>query len=266
MPMPKPASDEEHDEFISRCMADETMKDEYPDEKQRYAVCENLWSDRSAPQKQVRMLQPEQAEIRAVEDEVGIARIRGYAALYYDGTTETEYELWPGAVERIMPGAFDRAIEDGLDIAGLFNHDPSAVLGRTSAGTMRLGSDERGLWYEIDLGNTTVAKDVREHLERGDVRGSSFSFAVEKEEWRQESENGRTVEIRELISVYPLYDVGPVTFPAYEATSAGLRAESIQAAREAYERWVAAGHEMRRLARLKTMTATITDIKLGKKT
>ncbi len=45
MPMPKPRKTEDKDEFISRCMENEVMNEEYPDSKQRLAVCHDLWKE-----------------------------------------------------------------------------------------------------------------------------------------------------------------------------------------------------------------------------
>src|SRR3990167_4134762 len=43
MPMPKPDPDEEHDNFIDRCMADDVMNEDFEDPAQRRAVCESQW-------------------------------------------------------------------------------------------------------------------------------------------------------------------------------------------------------------------------------
>jgi hypothetical protein len=163
----------------------------------------------------------------------GKPAIVGYGAMYYDGTPETQYTLWPLVVERIMPGAFDLTIAED-DIRGLFNHDPSMLLGRVAATTMRLSTDNVGLRYEIDPGETQVGRDVTEHVRRGDLSGSSFSFQITDERWYEEGD----LEVREILGV-KLYDVGPVTFPAYESTSAGLRCESgeLVEARAGYEKW-----------------------------
>ena len=146
--------------------------------------------------------------------------IRGHGAVFYDGTPGTQYEIWDGMIERIMPGAFDRAIKEDQDIRGLFNHDPTLLLGRTTAKTMRLSIDEKGLAYEIDPGDTTIARDVQEHLKRGDVTGSSFAFTVMTEEWRKDD----GVQIREIKDVN-LFDVGPVTYPAYTGSDSGVRSD-----------------------------------------
>ncbi len=138
-----------------------------------------------------------------------------------------------------MPGAFDRALRQNQDVAGLFNHDPNLVLGRTSAGTMALTKDATGLRYEIELGDTSISRDVQEHIRRGDVTGSSFSFTIPPggDKWtRTQDEDGKYFEVREVLDV-ELYDVGPVTFPAYQGTSAAVRsaedAAEAKASREA---------------------------------
>ncbi|HEY1603860.1 MAG TPA: HK97 family phage prohead protease [Pirellulales bacterium] len=150
-------------------------------------------------------------------------KIRGYGSVFYDGTPETEYQLWDNYCERIMPGCFDRALRED-DCRGLFNHDPSLILGRTAAGTMRLSVDARGLAYEIDPAETTIAQDCLQHLARQDVTGSSFSFTVDDEDLRRETRDGQDMWICEVRSVH-LYDVGPVTFPAYTATTAEARSD-----------------------------------------
>ena len=169
-------------------------------------------------------------EIR-METAEGKTTISGLGAAYYRADDPgTEYQLWDGAVDRIMPGAFDRAIQEGDDVRGLFNHDANLVLGRTKSGTMRLRTDGDGLRYEIDLADTSIARDVATHLERGDVTGSSFGFNVTAEEWRKED----GIQIREIHGVR-LFDVSPVTYPAYEGTSSAVR--DAEGARESFEFW-----------------------------
>ena len=158
-----------------------------------------------------------QLEPRLAGDGAG-TKIVGYAAVFYDGTPGTEYELWPGVRERIMPGAFDRAIVED-DVRALFNHDPNMVLGRTSSGTCILTVDRVGLKYSIDAPDTGCGIDTRKLIARRDITGSSFAFEIEEEKWIWEADGS---EIRELW-VCGLFDVGPVTFPAYEATTAGVR-------------------------------------------
>lgn len=164
--------------------------------------------------------------------------IRGYAAVFYDGTPDTEYELWDGARERIMPWAFKESLRGSDDVVAQFNHDANHVLGRRSASTLRLWTDDRGLLYEVDPPDTTLGRDVVELLRRGDVRGSSFMFQVRQEKWI----HGDKTDVRELHEL-ALFDVGPVTFPAYAATTAGVRTSAAdEAARRSWQAW---DHERR---------------------
>src|SRR5579872_464038 len=149
----------------------------------------------------------------------GLPTIVGYAAVFYNPSDPgTQYELAPGIFERIDPRAFDRALRED-DVAGLFNHDDSLMLGRTSSGTMRLSVDAHGLRYEIDPPDTATAREVIELLKRGDLRGSSFAFKPEPGT-TQTSFDG-DISIRLLTSVQ-LFDVGPVSFPAYSGTDADV--------------------------------------------
>ena len=159
------------------------------------------------------------AQLETRED--GQQVVVGYAAVFYrEGDPGTEYRLWGNLIERIAPEAFNRALAEKQDVRGLFNHEPDNLLGRTGPGTLRLSADDLGLRYEVDLPDTQVGRDLAVSLARGDLTGSSFSFLPKHVQWQEEEENS---DIRTLTDV-DLYDVGPVTFPAYEATSAGLRA------------------------------------------
>jgi HK97 family phage prohead protease len=119
------------------------------------------------------------------------------------------------------------------DVRGTYNHDDSKLLGRTKSGTLRLSVDKRGLRYEIDPPDAEHARALMESLRRGDVDGSSFMFKPDVTSYRQEGD--QYIMCRE--SVY-LFDVGPVTFPAYDSTDAGLRsAADAEAVRREIEEW-----------------------------
>ena len=166
-----------------------------------------------------RMIQMPTAKIEVRKDDDGKQTVKGYAAVFYDGTPGTEYELWPGLVERIAPGAFDDVLS--ADVRALFNHDVNFVLGRTSAGTARVFVDSHGLGFEITPPASRA--DVIEALERGDVTGSSFTFDVYSEGGKLSYEVEGDHEVRTIEKVARLLDVGPVTFPAYEGTEAYAR-------------------------------------------
>jgi hypothetical protein len=126
-----------------------------------------------------------------------------------------DYDL----VERIAPSAFDRAIRERQNTRGLFNHDANCVLGCVAAGTLALSSDRIGLHYEISVPPTQLGRDLVVSIERGDVSGSSFGFIATDVFWSQEG----TTDVRTILEC-DLFDVSPVTFPAYESTTTGLAA------------------------------------------
>lgn len=150
--------------------------------------------------------------------------IRGYAAVFFNPNDPegTQYALWSDILERVMPGAFDRAIKEKHDARGLFNHDANWLLGRVSSGTVRLSVDSVGLKYEIDQNDSDPQwQSVAAKIDRGDITGSSFGFVVTKATWLEEKDaDGSTIWMRQIEDV-ELYDVSPVTWPAYTGTSAG---------------------------------------------
>ena len=125
-----------------------------------------------------RLIETESVVERCICEETGNEKytIRGYAALFYKEDTPVESQDLGGFTERIMPGAFDNVMKRGTDVVALYNHDPMYILGRESAGTLRISVDERGLRYEVDAPESQ--KMVVEAISRGDVRGSSFAFRV----------------------------------------------------------------------------------------
>lgn len=183
---------------------------------------------------------------RAAESEAsGTPRISGYGAVFYDEADPgTEYFLWSDMVERIMPGAFDRAVRED-DVRSLFNHNPDLVLGRNQAGTLELSIDRRGLFYDVRPPETDLVRDqVLTPIQRGDVTGASFMFDVLDRSWREVEVDGKLVYIRELNELR-LYEVGPVTFPAYLSSTAAARGRHSRESADLYadaradlERWL----------------------------
>lgn len=157
-------------------------------------------------------------EIRSISAELRAAKegrtIEGYAAVY---NQETDLGWFR---EVILPGAFDGA--DMSDVRALFNHNPDSILARTASGTMSLEVDERGLKYRFEAPNTTLGNDLLEMIRRGDISQSSFAFTVGNggDEW-EESE-GRN-DLRKIKKFRAVYDVSPVTYPAYAQTSVQAR-------------------------------------------
>lgn len=148
-----------------------------------------------------------------------LPKITGYAAVFYRADEPgTEFRIYDDVAERIGPDAFTDTLKTA-DVRGAFNHDMNQILGRSSAGTLRLSVDARGLKYEIDPPNTQAGRDAVELLRRGDVNGSSFAF-VPRSTTYERAKDGAVVLVRNKVD---LIDVGPVSFPAYTGTEAGVR-------------------------------------------
>jgi len=127
-----------------------------------------------------------------------------------------------GFREVLMPGCFADALKTS-DVRGLFNHNPDKILGRNTAGTLRLSEDERGLRFEIDPDlEISYAKDLQRSMQRGDINQCSFGFKVAEEgqSWAKDSAG---MWIRTITKVAQLFDVSPVTYPAYISTSCAVR-------------------------------------------
>lgn len=153
--------------------------------------------------------------------------ITGYAAVF-----NTEAVIAGLFRERIAPGAFRNVIGAGVDVRALFNHDDNFVLGRTTNGTLRLSEDERGLRYEFDPNpDDPTATGVVAKVRRGDVTQSSYGFRVKDggEEWTRAATRGE-LPLRTITEFELLRDVSPVTFPAFEETTAEARSAAAAAA------------------------------------
>lgn len=138
--------------------------------------------------------------------------ISGYFAVF-----NSEYEMWPGAVESIADSAFEGALAD--DIRCLIDHETRLVLGRNKAGTLTLKTDSRGLWGEVRINpNDQDAVNLYERVKRGDVDQCSFGFDILDEEFVDRGDS-----VKWIIKKVKLYEVSVVTFPAYEETSVSAR-------------------------------------------
>lgn len=162
---------------------------------------------------------PMAVEIREIEEEQK-SLITGHAAVF-DSMSE---EMW-GFKEKIEPGAFAKSIKKD-DVRALWNHNPDYVLGRNKANTLRLSEDEKGLAIEIDPPDTQWARDLMISMKRGDVSQMSFGFTVAPKGERWE---GTIDEPVRVLTELRLFDVSPVTYPAYPATDVQARSALVEA-------------------------------------
>jgi uncharacterized protein len=177
-----------------------------------------------------------------VEDAADKPVIVGYAAVF-----NSLSEDLGGFREVIRPGAFAKGLA-GADVRALVNHDPTLILGRNKAGTLKLAEDSRGLRVEIDPPDTQAGRDVLTSIRRGDIDGMSFRFYVAEggEAWRSEPSG----MIRELTDV-EVDDVSIALYPAYRATEVSVRClESLESFRRSQPRRTPLRDRAGRLLRL----------------
>jgi uncharacterized protein len=191
-----------------------------------------------------RFFDPADAEVRITEESNGTKKLTGFAAVYHKLSQNLGPQpgLPKGFREQIHHQAFDKVLKTA-DVRGLRNHEPDNLLGRTKSGTMRLESvGKKGLRYEIDVPPTVVGRDTVELVNRRDLDGSSFSFLVDEggDEW----DDSTDPPTRTVHSIRDLFDVGPVTYPAYLDSTAGNR---MLGECRSYEHWQG---QQRHLARV----------------
>jgi len=144
-------------------------------------------------------------------------RIQGTAIVY-----DRESEVLGGwFVEVIRPGAVTEALRKS-DVRCLFNHDPNLLLGRTVSGTLTLKDTRTALEYDCEAPATQVAADLLVLLDRGDVSQSSFAFTIAEDRWTFSKDPDKP-SFREVLKIDELFDVSPVTYPAYPQTEAYAR-------------------------------------------
>ncbi|MDD4102983.1 MAG: HK97 family phage prohead protease [Kiritimatiellae bacterium] len=152
-------------------------------------------------------------EIRAADGDD--ARVSGLGIVYDQWT-----ELWPGYMERISRGA----VKNAETVKSFFNHDPDYVLSTLDSDpALVLRETESGLEYDSPIPPTTYGNDLKINLQRKNVRGSSFAFDVNHDAWSQNADGVVCRDITDLT----LYEVGPVTNPAYIQTTATMRSKEL---------------------------------------
>lgn len=159
---------------------------------------------------EVRVTPLAKIDFRKDETADGVPIIEGHAAVY-----DAIYEDWWGFTEEIAPGAFDDVLDQ--DVRCLANHDINHLLGRTTSGTLTIKLDDTGLFQRTLINQKdTNAMNWYYRIERRDLTGQSFAFTVASEKW--DEEEGKMPH-RTILKIGRLFDVGPVTYPAYEVTN-----------------------------------------------
>lgn len=154
-------------------------------------------------------------EMRANEDGDGFT-LEGYAAVF---NTPTRIDSWEGRFDEIVaPGAFAKTIGERKPVMQ-FDHGRDIATGSVPIGAIQeIREDKHGLFVRAKLHDNERVEPIRQAIASGAIDGMSFKFRVVRQDWNEDGD----VPVR-TISEVELFELGPVVFPAYEATSVGVR-------------------------------------------
>lgn len=169
------------------------------------------------------------------EEDGELVTMSGYSAKF---NTLFEDTFW-GVRETIAPGAFKNALTRS-DVRALWNHDSSMPLARSTInsgpGSLKLTEDDIGLFSEITPTDTSYARDLKANIEPGVVSQQSFAFTVKREMW--EEDTSEDMVTRTILEIDQLYDVSPVTYPAYKDTDIAIKSsKDYQKLFRSFETW-----------------------------
>tara|TARA_R100001443_G_scaffold116999_2_gene139474 strand:+ start:436 stop:1392 length:957 start_codon:yes stop_codon:yes gene_type:complete len=174
----------------------------------------NIWDKKYNKTNMEKRVYTIESRVEETEDKRDI--VIGYGSIF-----NSRSENLGGFYEYISPSAISQETIDNSDVRALINHDESLILARSTSGTLKLNVDEKGLKYEFDIPETSYGKDLAINMKNGNITQSSFAFTVAEngDEWSTD-ENGN--DVRTITKIDKLYDVSPVTYPAYRMAESDL--------------------------------------------
>lgn len=186
MPIPQPNPRETRNDFIDRCMSDPVMVEDYPDEEQRLAVCNQQKANTMNEFITVPL------EIKTLKDR----EFNGHGSIF--GNVDFGNDV-------VLPGAFKRTLaehksNDSLPIM-LWMHDPSRVPGKW----LDMQEDKTGLFTDGVIAKTELGDEIHTLLGMKAVRGLSIGYITRDHDY---DDNG----IR-LIKDVDLFEVSIVSIP-----------------------------------------------------
>lgn len=148
-------------------------------------------------------------EFKAVDNDEQELRIQGYAARFNQPETY-------GYTEVIASGAFDES--DLSDVVLRYNHNDSfMVLARTRNDSLKLSTDEKGLYMDA-----TLQKDITDHvniynaIKSGLIDKQSFAFVVDEDSYDYDTDT------RTITKIGKVFDVSVVDQPFYNSTDVSV--------------------------------------------
>jgi HK97 family phage prohead protease len=209
MPIPKPTGAENEEQFIERCMSDDTMVSDY-DNEQRMAICSVAWDENKTKTMN-------KYEIKSGFEIKDMDRSRREVAVYLAkfGNVDSDNDV-------IQKGAFKKSIQErgpespsNRKIAFLRHHDWEKQIGVFS----KIQEDDNGLFAVGRLGTSTMGEDAWRDYQDGIIKEHSVGFqrVSDKTKWVKDTSNpmgGFT-----LLQEVKLWEGSAVTFGANELTN-----------------------------------------------
>ena len=135
--------------------------------------------------------------------------ISGYAIVFNQPSEDM------GFIEYITPGALDQVSLKQLLL--LYGHDFNNILARADSGTLTTKVDDKGLFFDAKIPNTTLGNDVYTNIANGNIKGASFRFDIAEggDEW---SDEGNQL-IHTVTQISNMPEISLTPYPAYTETS-----------------------------------------------
>lgn len=160
-------------------------------------------------------------EIRADSGEDANAGLQGYGIKYNEQSVVMRDWYGDKFVEVIAEGAFDKSLQE-RHVLAFWNHNKDILLGNTESKTLDLRSDSTGVFFDLDLPESSWGENVLESAKRGDVRGVSFGFRVTEDVISTTTVDGEEIYKRTVIQG-DLFEISPTHTPAYKQAELSVR-------------------------------------------
>ncbi|MBS5831769.1 MAG: phage major capsid protein [Lactobacillus jensenii] len=159
----------------------------------------------------VRSINLQLASLTTRDAENGSQKITGYGMLFNQPSVPMPF------IEYIKPEALD-----GLNLSSVMllrSHDFDQILARVDSGTLSVRVDDKGLYFEATMPDTTLGNDTLADIKAGNIRGCSIGFNIGDDDWSRD-ENGQT--IHQINEISQLNEISLTPIPAYQQTSANV--------------------------------------------
>lgn len=130
-----------------------------------------------------------------------------------------------GFIEILHRGCISQELIDSSNIVFLYNHDYNQVIARANKGkgTLNIDLREDGVYFDLEVPNTTMGNDLLENIRLGNITQCSFGFRYANEEGAYKDEKIDGVWYRNVYKIGELFDLSAVTYPAYDDTYVNAR-------------------------------------------